>query len=137
EEHAMTIAAKRVVFPTIKHAEWEAVSLPDELGPTEVLVKAVQTLVSAGTEIAIYSGAHIGYRTPGARYPRLPFYPGYAFAGTVEAAGSEVTTLRPGDRVVGGMRHQDWVVVDTEKGDLDRIPDGVSFEQACLARLSV
>jgi hypothetical protein len=47
----VTIAAKRVVFPTIKHAEWESLSLPDDLRPTEVLVKAAQTLVSAGTEI--------------------------------------------------------------------------------------
>jgi threonine dehydrogenase-like Zn-dependent dehydrogenase len=34
------------------------------------------------------------------------------------------------------MGHQDVVVVDTTRGDLDLIPDGVSFEQACLARIS-
>jgi 2-desacetyl-2-hydroxyethyl bacteriochlorophyllide A dehydrogenase len=132
----VTITAKRVIFSAIKQVEWETLSLPDELGPTQVLVKAVRTLVSAGTEIAIYSGAHIGYSTPGARYPRLPYHAGYAFAGTVEAAGAEVTGLKPGDRVTGSMNHQDWVVVDTARGDLDRIPDGVSFEQACLSRLA-
>jgi 2-desacetyl-2-hydroxyethyl bacteriochlorophyllide A dehydrogenase len=132
----VTINARRVVFPTIKQAEWETTSVPAELGPTQVLVQAVRTLISAGTEIAIYSGAHIGYSTPGSRYPRLPFRPGYAFSGTIEAAGAEVTDLKPGDRVTGSMGHQDWVVVDTARGDLDRIPDGVTFEQACLARLA-
>jgi 2-desacetyl-2-hydroxyethyl bacteriochlorophyllide A dehydrogenase len=135
----MTIAARRVVFPAIKQAQWETLSLPDELRPREVRVKTARTLVSAGTEIAIYSGTHIGYSTPGARYPRLPFYPGYAYAGTVEAVGSEVTAhklYKPGDRVVGSMGHQDRAVVEADGDRLDPIPDGVSFEQACLARLS-
>ena len=128
--------ARRIVFPAIKEIGWEEVTLPDELQPTEALVKAARTVVSAGTEIAIYSGAHIGYTIPGARYPRMPFYPGYAFAGTVEAVGSAVTSFKAGDRVLGSMGHQDWVVVDAEQGRLDLIPDGVSFEQACLARLA-
>jgi Alcohol dehydrogenase GroES-like domain len=100
----MTIDARRVVFSAIKKVEWETLSLPDELGPTQVLVKAVRTLVSAGTEIAIYSGAHIGYSIPGSRYPRLPYHAGYAFAGTVEAVGAEVTGFAPGDRAVASWR---------------------------------
>jgi len=132
----MPITARRVVFPAIKHVEWDRLTLPDTLQPTEVRVRTARTLVSAGTEIAIYSGTHIGYSTPGARYPRLPFRPGYVSTGTVEAAGDGVTAFKPGDRVVGGMGHQDRVVVDTARGDLDLIPDGVTFEQACLARIS-
>jgi 2-desacetyl-2-hydroxyethyl bacteriochlorophyllide A dehydrogenase len=132
----MADEARRIVFPAIKQAAWERVTLPDELEPTQVLVKAVRTAVSAGTEIAIYSGSHIGYTIPGARYPRMPFYPGYAFAGVVEAVGRGVTTVRPGDRVLGSMGHQDRVAVDVERGRLDLIPEGVSFDEACLARLA-
>jgi len=130
-------SGKRVVFPAIKQAQWETFPLPDDLRPKDVLVKTARTLVSAGTEIAIYSGTHIGYSTPGARYPRLPFYPGYAYAGSVEAVGAEVTTFKPGDRILGSMGHQDWAIVDADGDRLDRIPEGVSFEQACLARLAV
>ena len=132
----MSITARRVVFPAIKRAEWEELSLSRELGPNQVLVKTACTLVSAGTEIAIYSGSHIGYSTPGSRYPRIPFYPGYAYSGTVEAAGAEVTGFKPGDRVLGSMGHQDWTVVETDGDRLDHIPEGVTFEQACLARLA-
>ncbi|MBI3970883.1 MAG: zinc-binding alcohol dehydrogenase [Chloroflexi bacterium] len=130
--------ATRIVFPQIRRAEWERVPLPspEQLGPTEVLVRAACTLVSAGTELAIYSGAHIGYTIPGARYPRLPFHPGYAFAGTIEATGSAATGLRPGDRVRGSLLHQDWAVADTSRHRLGRLPDDVSFEQGCLARLA-
>jgi 2-desacetyl-2-hydroxyethyl bacteriochlorophyllide A dehydrogenase len=132
------VEARRIVFPQIHRAEWERVPLPapDQLGPAEALVRAHCTLVSAGTEIAIYSGTHIGYTIPGATYPRLPHRPGYAFAGTVEAAGGAVTGLRPGDRVAGSLPHTDWAVVDTTRSQLWRIPEGVSFEQACLARLA-
>ena len=56
-----------------------------------------------------------------------PFHPGYVVAGTVEATGAAVTTFKPGDRIVGGMLRQDLVIVDTARGDLDFIPDGVSF----------
>ena len=132
----MSATAKRVVFPEIKRAEWESVTLPAELGPNQLRIRTTRTLVSAGTEIAIYSGSHIGYSTPGSRYPRLPFYPGYAYAGVVEAVGSAVTSFKPGDRVLGSMGHQDVTVVDADPERLDPIPDGVGFEQACLARLS-
>lgn len=132
----MPKAARRIVFPAIKEVTWEQVALSDELKPTEVLIKTSRTVVSAGTEIAIYSGSHIGYSIPGSRYPRMPFSPGYSSAGTIAAAGAAVTTFKPGDRVLSTTGHQDWVIVDTEQGRLDRIPDGVSMDQACLARLA-
>ncbi len=127
-----------IIFPAIRRAEWETIELPDpqELGPTQVLVRARCTLVSAGTEIAIYSGQHIGYSIPGATYPRLPSRPGYCFAGTVEAVGSGVTGFRPGDRVCAGLRHAAFAVVDMARSSLIPIPEGVSFEDAALSRLA-
>jgi 2-desacetyl-2-hydroxyethyl bacteriochlorophyllide A dehydrogenase len=132
----MARTARRVVFPEIRRAAWEEVELPGELGPSEALLRAGCTAVSAGTEIAIYSGSHIGYTIPGARYPRMPFHPGYAWAGTVEAVGPGVRAFRPGDRVLGSFHHQDLLVAEVEDGRLDLIPEGVTLEQACLARLA-
>ena len=128
----MAMMARRLVFRAIKDVDWESLALPAALGPTEVLVRTARTVISAGTEIAVFSGTHIGYSIPGAKYPHMPYYPGFAAAGTVEAVGSAVTTLAPGDRVLGKTGHQDWVVVDIGEENLDCIPEGVSSEAACL-----
>jgi 2-desacetyl-2-hydroxyethyl bacteriochlorophyllide A dehydrogenase len=129
---------RRLVFRQVRKAEWEELDLPtpDQLGPSEVLLRTACTLVSAGTETANYAGTHINFSQPGRRAP-LPFRPGYAYAGTVEAVGREVTTLRPGDRLAASSGHADWAVVDTRRTPMVRLPDGVTFEQGCLARLAL
>jgi len=130
--------AQRIVFPAIRRVAWEDYEVPavDALAPTQVLVRNASSLVSAGTEMAIYSGAHIGFATPGATYPRMPFRPGYAAGGVVVAAGAAVSAFRPGDRVCGAQRHEPWSVVDTAREMLLPLPDGVTFEQGGLARLA-
>ena len=130
--------ARRIVFPAFRQVVWEDVPLPapDALRPQEVLYRAVCSVVSAGTELAVFSGSHIGFSTPGATYPRIPFRPGYASAGVVEAVGSAITDVRPGDRVSVSARHEDWAVVDTPRRPFVRLPDSVTFEQACVARLA-
>ena len=106
-----------------------------EAGASEAL-RAGCTAVSAGTEIAIYSGSHIGYTIPGARYPRMPFHPGYAWAGTVEAVGPGVRGRSAGDRVLGSFHHRGPGGGGGGGRLLDLIPEGVTLEQACLACLA-
>src|SRR5688500_17705904 len=98
--------ARRIVFTAVRKAEWESVPLPapDALGPTQVLLHAECSVVSAGTETANYAGTHIDFQQPGRRVP-LPFRPGYALAGRVVAVGSGVEDLNPGDRVAASTNH--------------------------------
>ena len=134
---------RRIYFPEVRKAVWERFPLPKPSGlePDQLLVRAVCSAVSAGTELAVYSGTHITYSlsSPEAGQPRpmagVPARPGYAFAGIVEAVGSEVSTFKPGDRLGGSLRHGDWAVVGERERELILLPDGVSFEQAALARL--
>ena len=143
---------RRIYFPEVRQAVWERFPLPQpsELQPDQVLLRAVASAVSAGTEIAVYSGTHITYSLSSSQagQPRpmsgVPSRPGYAFAGTVEAVGSAVTAVKPGDRVGCAVGHADWAVVRETGQDpakphrepsLILIPDGVTFEQAALARL--
>lgn len=63
--------------------------------------------------------------------PARPFAPGAEISGVVEDIGSDVRTLRPGDRVLasvgwGGMAEQ--VVVDERK--CTTIPDSMPFDEA-------
>jgi NADPH2:quinone reductase len=66
----------------------------------------------------------------------LPITPGSEGAGTVEAVGPEVTEVAPGDRVAYAMTrgaYAEYAIVPA--GQLVKIPEHVSFEQAAAAML--
>jgi NADPH2:quinone reductase len=71
------------------------------------------------------------------RYPaQLPFINGQEAAGTVTAIGSEVTSFKPGDRVVyiGSLgSYAEYAAVPAER--LVHIPDQLDFNQAAAAML--
>jgi L-iditol 2-dehydrogenase len=69
------------------------VTEPQELGPEEILIR-VKAIGICGTDVHYYRGESAGYAT----IP-FPFTMGHEFAGLVEAVGSHVTELQPGDRV--------------------------------------
>lgn len=121
--------ARRLVSPEPFKMTVEEFELEDQPPVGQVLVEAVVTAVSAGTEIANYRGV--------TRYRSVshgnPYYPGYSFAGTVLAVGEGVANLRPGDRVCGQVRHASHAIVDP--GRLVHIPDDVSFDQAAMTTL--
>jgi threonine dehydrogenase-like Zn-dependent dehydrogenase len=60
---------------------------PAPLGPAEIAGKTLATLISTGTELAVYQG------------DRFPARPGYAAVFDVSAVGPQVTDVRLGDRV--------------------------------------
>ncbi|OYY91580.1 MAG: NADPH:quinone oxidoreductase [Sphingomonas sp. 28-66-16] len=69
--------------------------------------------------------------------PQRPFAPGGEIAGVVEAIGEGVTTLKPGDRVLGTIGHGglvEKVVVDAAR--LYRLPEGRSFEEGSALLLT-
>ena len=71
------------------------------------------------------------------RYPTpLPFINGQEAAGVVTEVGSEVTTLRAGDRVAYSSRlgsYAEYAAVPADR--LVKIPDELDFEQAAAAML--
>ena len=90
----------------LKTAEYD----PQTLKPDEVLLKNEYSVISAGTERAWIIGQS---NNPGQHFP---FYPGYSASGYVAAAGSEVTNLKAGDRVLitwGGHRSHTVRKADT------------------------
>lgn len=91
----MALAAinrKAVVIKSPLDAVFAAQPLEyDGLKPGELLVETEYTVVSAGTELAIYKGLE--------SWAPLPFVPGYASVGVVLETASDVTTFVPGDRV--------------------------------------
>ncbi len=114
------IDARRVAVMEGGVIEFESFTLPSP-GTGQVLLRALTTLISPGTERAWLLGL------PNTS-PTFPGYPGYSFVGEVIAAGAEVTTLQEGDRAVCAARHQSHALVDA--ADCIEAPKNISSEQA-------
>lgn len=72
------------------------IAVPEQLGARDVRV-AVHTVGICGSDVHYYRHGHIGPFVV-----REPMVLGHEAAGTVVETGSEVTDLRPGDRVTIG-----------------------------------
>ena len=91
---------KQIIFPKAYSAELLDCEPYSNIGDKEVLVKTEYVAVSAGTERANYIGEEniSGVRTP--EPIGFPRYVGYCGVGIVQEIGKNVTTVKPGDRVI-------------------------------------
>ena len=119
---------RRIVFtaPQTVEVQHEDVST-DGLGPDELLVESLYSVVSAGTELACLSGREAWFS-----FPRVP---GYATTGRIVALGNAVTGLREGEVVLHYGGHQAYN--RRTRGDLLLpVPDGIDGEVAAMTRLA-
>jgi 2-desacetyl-2-hydroxyethyl bacteriochlorophyllide A dehydrogenase len=129
------VRGRRIAFTGKRRAAWEEFPLPEHLDSHQVLVKTMWSAVSTGTETAIYAGTHIGFSTPGARYPTYPYLAGYAATGTVLAVGSEVHGFVPGQVVAFPGKHATHGVWDVREDPIIAVPENVGPDVAALTRL--
>src|SRR5438094_4043508 len=101
----------------------------------QILVAAEASAVSAGTELAVYTGTHQWLKDPNLPDWKFPFRPGYSAAGTVVAVGSAVSGWEPGDRVSypGNHASAELLTLGHERGRLWKLPKGLDAEKAALA----
>ncbi len=105
-----------------------------ELKEGQVLVRSRKTLISTGTECICLS-RNFEPGTHWDNWVKYPFYPGYSNAGEVVAVASDVTTLRPGDRVATSASHRQFFAIEADYAL--KIPDAVSDESATWFPLAV
>src|SRR5450756_2265421 len=74
-------------------------ALPSAMPPGCVLLRTERSLISAGTELAVVMGTHIGFQT-GAAWPRYPVTLGYTAVGYVVRLGEGVTDFHEDDCVL-------------------------------------
>jgi 2-desacetyl-2-hydroxyethyl bacteriochlorophyllide A dehydrogenase len=118
--------------------EVREVELPPP-GANQILVRTEASGVSAGTELAVYTGTHQWLRDPKLPDWKFPFRPGYSAAGSVLAVGSSVNDWKPGDRVSypGNHASAELLTLGHERGRLWRLPEQLDYEKAafgCIAR---
>jgi 2-desacetyl-2-hydroxyethyl bacteriochlorophyllide A dehydrogenase len=130
-------ARQAVILEPYKAAVRE-VELPPP-APNQILVRTEVGAVSAGTELAVFTGTHQWLKDPNLRDWKFPFRPGYSAAGTVAAVGSGVSGWQPGDRVSypGNHASAELLTLGHERGRLWKLPPGLDAERAawaCVAR---
>jgi threonine dehydrogenase-like Zn-dependent dehydrogenase len=121
----MSNQRQRVVFTAPRQAELVDDEVPGGLGPDEVEGPTLVTLVSPGTELAVYQGLHAA--------TRFPCGTGYAAIFRVESVGSDVKGLRPGDMAFCMGNHRSHQ--RARAADALQVPEGLAPEVAVFARL--
>jgi 2-desacetyl-2-hydroxyethyl bacteriochlorophyllide A dehydrogenase len=71
-----------------------------------VLIENESSAISAGTELAVYTGIHQWLNDPTRTWPRFPFVPGYSGVGRIIEAGQGVSGFQIGQRVIYPARHE-------------------------------
>ena len=129
--------ARRLLFPAINQTVWEEFEVPDPPEAHGVIARSISSLVSPGTELAIYTGSHIGYSLPEPPFPLMPHRPGYALVGEVSAVGAAVQGLAVGQRVMMEAGHGSFAVADTRTHAVVPVPEAIPSDQAPLARMAM
>src|SRR5512138_3028116 len=90
---------------------WEEMAVP-EPGPGEILLQTEASLVSAGTELAIFTGIHQGLTNPNVPWPKYPQAMGYMAVARVLRVGEGVEGYFVGERLLTSTGHASHVVVE-------------------------
>src|SRR5262249_38406569 len=107
-----------------------AIPAPDE---GEVLIRSRRSLISGGTELAIFEHDPATGRA-WSEFAHFPRRMGYSNAGVVADTGAGVPREWVGKRVVSRGCHAAWVTRPV--GDLRVIPDDVPDDDAAFATLA-
>lgn len=113
------------------------VELPSP-APNQILVECHASAISAGTELAVYTGTHQWLQDPKMVDWKFPFRPGYSAAGVILAVGSDIKGWRPGDPISypGNHASHELMTIGHERGRWWKLPDNLSYEKAALACIS-
>jgi 2-desacetyl-2-hydroxyethyl bacteriochlorophyllide A dehydrogenase len=129
----------RIVFPGSHQVSFEQEELrPERIGAREVVVENRYSLISPGTELAIYTGAHVGFGDPNNTWVKYPFRPGYSSSGIVIAVGREVEGFRAGDRVLTSGYHCSHQIFELGRetgAAVMKSPEGMDLKEAPFARM--
>ena len=126
---------KKIVFTQLNKAELLTEEVPS-LASNQVLVDTLVSTISSGTERANITGdpfVSVFATEPNVTFPR---YGGYSTAGVVMAVGSDVKSVKPGDRVaMSWSKHASRQVINEDNVHLIE-SDHVSYAAAALSHIA-
>src|SRR5687768_14503281 len=104
--------------------------------PNQILIAAEYSAISAGTELAVYTGTHQWLKDPNLPDWKFPFRSGYSAAGRVLKVGADFPGgFKEGDRVAfpGNHASAELMTLGHERCRVWKMPDNLSFEKAAAA----
>jgi 2-desacetyl-2-hydroxyethyl bacteriochlorophyllide A dehydrogenase len=107
--------------------------------PNQILIGAEYSAISAGTELAVYTGTHQWLKDPTLPDWKFPFRSGYSAAGRVLKVGKDFPGgFKEGDRVSfpGNHASAELLTVGHERCRVWKIPDNLGFDKASIACIS-
>ena len=127
----------RAVFTGPFQIEWICEQIPPDCPkPGELLVRSRYSLISPGTELAVYTGSHVGFGFTGEQKWTYPLSMSYATVGQVDRVGSEISEFEHGDWVFVGAVHPRFVTIDPAKGIVCRVPEETDLRRVPFAALA-
>jgi 2-desacetyl-2-hydroxyethyl bacteriochlorophyllide A dehydrogenase len=127
--------ARQAVITEPYKAGVREVELADP-APDQILIGCRYSAVSAGTELAVYTGSHQWLKDPALPDWKFPFRSGYSAAGVVLKVGRDFPgNFREGDRVSypGNHASAELLTVGHERCRVWRMPDNLGFDAAAVA----
>ncbi len=117
---------KEIQFVALKEAKLVDKTLPDEIGPNQVLSRTIYTIISSGTERANILDLPNTFA-----YGKWPKVEGYDAISVVEKVGTDVKKVKAGDRVlVYHGTHASYSLVDESR--VFPVKDNIKDEEAVL-----
>jgi NADPH:quinone reductase-like Zn-dependent oxidoreductase len=136
------VTAQEQPMKAIIHSKYgppDALQLKDVDQPVinddAVLVRVRAAAVGKGDWLTVGGLPYVARLRYGLPKPKHPV-PGFDVAGRIEAAGSNVTQLQPGDEVFGWCEGSFAEYASVPEGQLARKPTNLSFEQAAAVPIS-
>lgn len=125
---------EQVIVTGQHQVELQHVEFDDTLGPEECLIKTECSFISAGTELANYTGKDPLVFQPGS-WCAYPWRSGYANVGYVTAVGQNVTRVQVGQRVFTCGSHAAMVKV-SQRSLVVPVPEGMDSGVAVASRMA-
>jgi 2-desacetyl-2-hydroxyethyl bacteriochlorophyllide A dehydrogenase len=104
-----TMKAQRLVFPEANRCEIETIDVADKPEAGKVLVRNIVSVISPGTELALYCGTHRAINIPENKWAKYPFRPGYCALGEVLA---DAGGFKAGDKILHAGPHATYSQID-------------------------
>lgn len=127
---------KIICFPEKGKVAIKEEELSEDLENDEILIENLKNLISPGTELALYTGTHVGFKDPKNLWAKYPHYPGYISIGRIVKTGKCVVGLNPDDIVLSSMNHCSHGKLKDSDPLLIKLPENADLDTLLFARMA-